>query len=111
MGGHVPRADNPRTARRLAVSDEPEIKQYVLQAEAGVYSVTGLDANLVVITYPQRLLALAQELIDRGEYSISIVVSHIACEVAVDRVFAAAYKVKNIEYLEEAVENLLPGNN
>jgi hypothetical protein len=91
--------------------DEPEIKRYVLHAEAGVFSITGSDANLVVIPYPQRLLGVAQELIKNGEYSISIVVAHIACEVAVDRVFAAAFKAKGIEYLEEAVEDLLPGNN
>jgi hypothetical protein len=65
----------------------------------------------VLVTYPQKLLTVAHRLIDAGEFSIAIVVAHIACEVANDRTFAEAFKAKGIEYLEEAVGEVLPGNN
>ena len=64
-----------------------------------------------LFTYPQKLLALAQGLIDSGEFSVSIVVAHMACEVATDRALNDAFKAKGIEYLEEPIERLLPSNN
>ena len=85
-----------------------------------VYDVTGsgggairvtVSAEATVITYPQKLLALARGLIESGEFSISVVVAHIACEVATDRTFSEAFKAKDIEYLEEPIEKLLSGNN
>jgi hypothetical protein len=93
------------------MSEEQGKKAYILQAGTGRFNLTGNRANFTLTTYPQKLLALSQTLINQGEYSISIVVSHIACEVAVDRVFEAAFKSREIEYLEEAIERLLPGNN
>ena len=42
-------------------------------------------ADATVTTYPQRLLDVAKGLIGTEEYSIAVVVAHIACEVAVDR--------------------------
>jgi hypothetical protein len=91
--------------------DESSNKSYVLNAGSGSYVILGAEASCVVVTYPQKLLALAQELINREEHSVSIVVTHIACEVAVDRAFAQAFKAKGIESLEDAVEELLPSNN
>jgi hypothetical protein len=35
--------------------------------------------------YPQMLLNLAQRLIDEGQFSIAVVVAHMACEIATER--------------------------
>ena len=93
------------------MSDESKGEVHELAVTSGFKMGSSLAADGHIITYPQRLLTLAQESIDRGEYSISIVVSHIACEVATDRAFAQAFRAKKIEYLENAIEKLLPGNN
>ena len=92
--------------------DEASGKSYELKAEPASYSVSfSTKIDLQIITYPQKLLAVAQSLIDTGEYSISIVVSHIACEVAIDRAFTNSFRAKGLEYLEAPIEMLLSGNN
>ena len=102
----------PTLAEEHPMSDqETGGKSYILEASPGRFNLTGHEATLHVITYPQKLLSLAQSLIDSGEYSVSIVVAHMACEVAVDRTFTEAYKVKGIEYLEKSIESFLPSNN
>jgi hypothetical protein len=42
----------------------------------------------VIITYPQHLLKLARKLIDDGEFNVSVVVLHMAGEIAVERSFS-----------------------
>jgi hypothetical protein len=93
------------------MSDEPAGKTYEVKAEVGIFISSGMGASARITTYLQKLLALSQALIDQGEFSISIVVAHMACEVATDRTFADAFKTKEIEYLEESIENFLPSNN
>ena len=56
-----------------------------------------------VTSYPQRLLSVAKGLIDAGEYSIAVVVAHVACEIATDRAFTKALAAKGLGYLEEPV--------
>ena len=65
----------------------------------------------MVITYPERLLTTAKILIDNGEFSIAVVVAHMACEISTERALSQAFAAKGIEYLEESVEDLLPGYN
>jgi len=60
-------------------------------------------ADATVITYPQRLLDVAKGLIDAKQYSMAVVVAHIACEVAADRAFTKAFAAKGIEDLEEPI--------
>jgi len=91
------------------MSDEASGKIHNLSVSAGLG--IGCSFNAQVITYPQKLLTLAQSLIDSEEHSVSIVVAHMACEVAVDRTFTKAYTAKGIEYLEEPLESFLPSNN
>ncbi len=67
-----------------------------------------LDAT--VTTYPQRLLDVAKGLIGTEEYSIAVVVAHIACEVAVDRAFTKAFAAKGIDYLEESIGAYFSGS-
>ena len=93
------------------MSDEATGKIHKLEASAGMFSVTGFAVDMHVITYPQKLLAFAEQLIGLGEHSISIVVAHMACEVATDRALSDAFKAKGLEYLEDPIEDLLPGNN
>ncbi len=64
-----------------------------------------------VITYPKALLTIAQNLIDQGHFNIGIVTSHMACEVAAERAFDAAYAAKKLEPLGEAVDGLMNGHN
>ena len=93
------------------MSDEASGKVHKLEASTGMFAISGFGVNVQVITYPQKLLALAQWLIDLGKFSISVVVAHMACEVATDRTFTEVFKAKGIEYLEEPIEKLLPSNN
>ena len=79
-----------------------------LSVNIGLNVVVGMGQ---ITPYPNKLLAVAEQLIKADEFSISIVVAHIACEVATDRAFAHAYRTRGLEYLEDAVEDLLPGNN
>ena len=54
-------------------------------------TVASVRMGLKIITYPQQLLELAGELIkeeQRHRYSLAVIVAHIACEVAVERVIA-----------------------
>src|SRR5580692_3605468 len=57
------------------------------------------------------LLTIAQGLVDQGHFNIAIVASHMACEVAAERAFDAAYAAKNLEPLGEAVDSLMNGHN
>ena len=62
-------------------------------------------------TYPEALLTTAQRLIADGEFSIAVVVAHMACEISAERALSRAFAAKGIGYLEESVEDLLPGYN
>jgi hypothetical protein len=50
-------------------------------------------------------------LIDDGEFSIAVVVSHMACEVAVERAFNEAFPAKGLSYLEDPVMAFVSGHN
>lgn len=62
-------------------------------------------------SYPEVLLNTAQSLITDNEFSISLVVAHIACEISAERALSRAFAAKGIEYLEGSVGDLLPGYN
>jgi hypothetical protein len=64
-----------------------------------------------VITYPQALLTFARKLIDDDQFSIAVVVSHMACEIAAERSVSESFVKKGIQYLEDPVINLLNGYN
>jgi hypothetical protein len=67
--------------------------------------------NAEFITYPKALLTIAQGLVDQGHFNIAIVTSHMACEIAAERAFDAAYAAKKLEPLGEAVDTLMNGHN
>jgi len=81
---------------------------YSLQAEPGHYVVAGASITTVVITYPEALLTTAQGLIAGGDFSIAVVVAHMACEISAERALSRIFAAKGIEYLREF---LLPGHN
>ena len=72
---------------------------------------SSVAAEATVITYPQKLLTLAQRLIDDGEFGIAVVVAHMACEIATERTLSEAFIAKGIPYLEDSVTDLLSGYN
>jgi len=75
------------------------------------FSVDVSDVTGVVITYPEALLRKAQELIATGDFSIAVVVAHMACEISAERAISRAFAVKGIGYLEESILAFLPGYN
>jgi hypothetical protein len=80
-----------------------------IQVSDGFNLVGSLTAN--IITYPEALLTTAKDLIVNGQFSIAVVVAHIACEISTERALSQAFAAKGIEYLEEPVEELLSGYN
>jgi hypothetical protein len=68
-------------------------------------------AGVMVISYPKALLSIAQSLIGQGHFNVAIVTSHMACEVASERAFAAVYAAKSLMKLGEAVDSLMNGHN
>jgi hypothetical protein len=63
------------------------------------------------MTDPEALLATAWELMAKGEFSIGVVVAHMACEISTERALSRAFMTQGIGYLEESIEELLPGYN
>jgi hypothetical protein len=64
-----------------------------------------------VKTYPRALLSVARRFIDQGDFSIAVVVAHMACEVATERRLSEAFATKGIDYLEDAVTDFFSGYN
>ena len=64
-----------------------------------------------VITYPQSLLSVSRNLIDQGQFSISVVVAHMACEIATERSLSESFAARGVQYLEDATTDLLNGYN
>lgn len=69
------------------------------------------SAKISVITHPQTLLATCKGLIEDGQHAISVVVAHMACEVATERSLSAAFAAKGLQYLEDPVLDFLNGYN
>ena len=68
-----------------------------------------ITASVELITYPQRLLATCKGFIEDGQYGISVVVAHMACEVAAERALSAAFALKGLQHLEDPVLDFLNG--
>lgn len=79
--------------------------------EGRVTISSSMSSDATVIPYPQRLLTLARKLIDDGEFSIGVVVAHMACEIATERTLSEAFTAKGISYLEKSVTEFLNGYN
>ncbi len=84
-------------------------RAFSLQAHVTVH--VSATAELTVVTYPQTLLATSKGLLDSGQFGISVVVAHMACEVSVERALSAAFASKGLQYLEDPVLDFLNGFN
>jgi hypothetical protein len=73
------------------------------------YLGSGLTARL--IPYPEKLLAIAQGLMATGEFSIAVIVAHMACEISTERALSRTFAAKGIAYLEDAIDEFLSGYN
>ena len=71
-------------------------------------SLLGGRAVTVVIAYPEALLATARGLIAEGEFSVAVVVAHMACEIGAERALSRAYEAKDTGLLGESAEEMLP---
>jgi len=77
----------------------------VIKVLGGVLNLKG-DLKVVYISYPEKLLTAARDLIDKGEFSIAVVVAHMACEISVERALSRAFKAKGIDYLQQPIKEL-----
>jgi hypothetical protein len=82
-----------------------------LPASTAHFSLFGVSATLTITTYSETLLAKAQELIAKGDFSIAVVVAHMACEISAERAMSRAFVEKGLGYLEEPVLAFLSGYN
>ncbi len=82
-----------------------------LKVQSLIQTSTTTSVELTIDTYPQKLLATSQSLINDGHYSISVVVAHMACEFRVERALSTAFAYKGLEYLEASVIGFLNGYN
>ena len=62
-----------------------------MKLSTGVFTLTGHDIDLIYVSYPEKLLTAAQNLIEKGEFSIAVVVAHMACEISVERAISRAF--------------------
>lgn len=83
----------------------------VVSLQAGSYGISGASATATVVTYPQRLVSVARDLIGSGEFSIAVVVLHMAAEVAVERRLSEAFAGRGIADLEDSIGEFLNGDN
>lgn len=91
----------------------PKCGSTVRRYEVSVTAIGTATATVTasLIPHPVRLLSIARKLLDDGEFAISIVVMHMACEVSVARALTRAFQSRGIPDLEEPVEDFLSGYN
>ena len=70
--------------------------------------VLGRPAATRVTAYPEALLAIARGLIADEEFSVAVVVAHMACEISVERALSRAFAAKDTGFLGESAAELLP---
>jgi hypothetical protein len=73
--------------------------------------VSEQQVHVEFVTYSQRLLSVARRLIDEGEFSLAVVVAHMACEIATEASLSEAFVKKGIPDLEKSVMNFVNGHN
>ncbi|MGH7172516.1 MAG: hypothetical protein ACRELG_19730 [Gemmataceae bacterium] len=86
-------------------------RDFKMIALPGVFAVTGHEATLTYISYPEKLLEAAKGLINQDEFSIAVVVAHMACEISVQRALSRAFNLKGMGHVEEPIDDLLPSYN
>ena len=69
------------------------------------------SAEITFVPYPQTLLATCKGLIDDKQYGISVIVAHMACEVATERALSSAFASKGIQELKKPILDFANGFN
>jgi hypothetical protein len=54
--------------------------------------VTGVGGNFTVTPYPERLLALAHDLIKGKEFTVAVVLAHMACEIRTEQTLSRSWR-------------------
>jgi hypothetical protein len=80
-------------------------------AEPGHLRLSGAAAVVSFSTYPQRLITLAESLAAQDEFSIAVVVAHMAAEIAASRKLGEAFEARGIADLEDAITGFFSGSN
>jgi len=85
------------------------VRAFVVNAQTGHFKITG-SALLTFVTYPQRLILLAQKLCDDGEHTIAVIVAHLAADIAASRKLTDAFGARGVADLEEPVSAFFSGS-
>jgi hypothetical protein len=93
------------------VPNHPEQPRFVDLGSARAISSESTFAKLTVFPYPERLLQLAGSLLADGEFSVAIVVAHMACEISAERALSQAFKAKGIAHLQKRFDGFFSGYN
>lgn len=81
--------------------------RYSFSAESLKGVTSTATAYFDVIAYSRILLNEAQNLINAGQFDMAVVISHAACEIAMEQVLSNAIANKDIRYLEEWLSEFL----
>lgn len=119
MGEYCAQCGSPIPAELQSVGSEShpcpncgaQRRNFKLEADPGTYVISGSEIQYEYKTYPEALLEETERLIDEGRFNLAIIVCHMACEVATERAFSKIFEEKNINYLKEAIMDMLSGFN
>jgi hypothetical protein len=98
--GEPPIPDDP--AQRKPCSECGSTARMIGLASTAKISST-VTATATIIPYSETLLAKTKEFIARGDFSIAVVVAHMACEISAERAISRAVVEKGIEYLQDSI--------
>ena len=68
-------------------------------------------ALLVGPPYHRSLLEYARRWIDQCEFNVGIIISQTACEIFAEQLFDTIMQKKNVAWLKEPIDDLLPNYN
>jgi hypothetical protein len=60
--------------------------------EASSRSTVNVRTDLTVTPYPERLLAIARDLIEREEWGVAVVITHMACEIRTEQALSRSWR-------------------
>jgi hypothetical protein len=61
--------------------------------------------------YPSELLDSAKDMVLRNRHEVAVVTAQMACEICTERVLRTYFRFKQVSFLEDAIEDLLPSYN
>jgi hypothetical protein len=107
----TPVYDDPSDSRQPCPQCQSLTRAKQLAGSNCTSTATSSSGQITITTYPQTLLDTARDLLEREQYGISIVVAHMACEVAAERTMTEAFGTKSIAHLEEPILAFINGFN